>query len=294
MTTEQSILDWYKNGHLAPFLYEVRAPDGCGTTMFEARQPAGDMSDPPTTDLVLTCCLKPFRTGLLDLGAGRFSRHAMASDFVVVPPNVATEIIIDAPHEIRQFCVDAGRARSLLGLDDNDTLDFGPLHAGFAQDIETTRTLEAVWRELSIEDPTARLFVDSATAMILARLTRLAERLGPSAPARGGLAPWQARRAIEYMEANLASDISLDEIAASVALSPYHFARAFRTTVGLPPHRYLTRLRIERASIMLRETTLRVSDIAALVGYGTHQAFARAFRRELGASPAAWRNDIHS
>lgn len=65
--------------------------------------------------------------------------------------------------------------------------------------------------------------------------------------ARGGLAGWQRKRVFEFIENHLAETISISALAALVQLSPYHFARAFKQTFGLPPHRYHMSRRVERA-----------------------------------------------
>ncbi len=111
------------------------------------------------------------------------------------------------------------------------------------------------------------------------------------APVVGGLAAYVENRAIEYMAANLAKEISLDELAAVANLSPHHFCRAFRQSTGLPPHRYQIKLRIERAKALLADTRMSIADIAAEVGYEDQGQLARLFRREVGASPSRYRRD---
>ena len=81
---------------------------------------------------------------------------------------------------------------------------------------------------------------------------------GAAAPtARGGLAPGALRRVLEHMRTHVADPITLEELAAIARLSVSHFARAFRDSVGLAPHRYLMRLRIATACELIRDTDLR-------------------------------------
>lgn len=108
--------------------------------------------------------------------------------------------------------------------------------------------------------------------------------------ARGGLAAWQIRRVCEYMADNLDKRITLDELAAIARLSPFHFARAFSQSMGLPPYRYQQKLRMERACELLARTRLSIIDVALTVGYETPQALARAFRRHHSLNPSQWRN----
>lgn len=105
------------------------------------------------------------------------------------------------------------------------------------------------------------------------------------------LAPWQARRAVEFMRANLDRDITLNDISGICHVSPYHFARGFKNSLGRPPYQYLMLLRMERARDLLLSSTMSVTQIALSVGYDTPQAFARAFRRIHGISPSHFRID---
>jgi AraC-like DNA-binding protein len=106
---------------------------------------------------------------------------------------------------------------------------------------------------------------------------------------RGGLAPWQLRRAKEMLMAHLEADISLSEVARACKLSVSHFARAFRRTTGQPPHRWLTCRRVERAKELLRQSSDRMADIALRCGFADQASFIRAFKRVVGASPGGWR-----
>ena len=86
---------------------------------------------------------------------------------------------------------------------------------------------------------------------------------------RGGLAPWQARRATELLAARLDGGIGISEPAGACGLSPSHFAQAFRHTTGLPPHRWLTQRRIDRACELMRSSDLGLADIAYACGFAS-------------------------
>jgi AraC family transcriptional regulator len=109
---------------------------------------------------------------------------------------------------------------------------------------------------------------------------------------KGGLASWQRRAVCDYIEANLHQDISLAELAAIARLSPYHFCRAFKETVGEPPHRYQMSRRIEQAKTLLAKRSLSVSDVAATVGYGSLSRFSALFRQVTGHSPRDYRRQM--
>jgi AraC family transcriptional regulator len=111
----------------------------------------------------------------------------------------------------------------------------------------------------------------------------------PVAPVQGCLAAWQVRRVTAYVETNLDKPIRNDDLAAVARLSPCHFNRAFRNSVGAPPHLYIIRRRIERAQGLMLSTDSTLSEIAAECGLADQAHFSRLFRRLAGDSPAVWR-----
>ena len=106
---------------------------------------------------------------------------------------------------------------------------------------------------------------------------------------RGGLAPVALRRVREYIDSHLEENIRLETLANTAKLSLSHFARSFRDTVGVPPHRYILQRRIERAREMLIRTEVPLSEIAVGIGFADQSHFARNFHRWVGVAPSAFR-----
>jgi AraC family transcriptional regulator len=107
--------------------------------------------------------------------------------------------------------------------------------------------------------------------------------------ARGRLARWQERRAKEMIDANLAGDMPLADIAAACGLSVGYFARAFRQTSGMAPHKWLLHRRVEAAKRLLATTGLTIAAIAADCGFSDQSHLTRVFTRATGVSPGLWR-----
>jgi AraC family transcriptional regulator len=97
------------------------------------------------------------------------------------------------------------------------------------------------------------------------------------------------KRAREYIETHLASELSLDRIAETAALSTYHFARSFKAATGISPHRYVTQRRIEAAKSLLLSTELPIHEIARQVGISNQSHFTTHFRNFVGCTPKAFR-----
>jgi AraC family transcriptional regulator len=112
------------------------------------------------------------------------------------------------------------------------------------------------------------------------RQVRVRRRCRPEAVSRA-----QAKRVVEYVEANLSDELTLTDLASIASLSPYHFARMFKRTMGLAPHRYVLERRIERAKAMLRRTDATLVDISLSTGFWGQSHFTSTFRRVVGATP---------
>jgi AraC family transcriptional regulator len=257
-----------------------------GIWMIEVDQPPGDFPDPPIPELVLQQDLGRCRAEC-DFGAGRFAFQP--GHLGVVAPMTATSILCHNQHQIRVLAVPVHRIAGWMeGEPRPGNIDLGHLHSGPFKNLLIEQLLERLRRESSVEFKQGQLFADAAVLTIWAELLRHA-RLPTARIFRGGLAPWQARRCIEYLNAHASEHVGLEQLAALVSLSPFHFARAFKHTTGVPPHRYQLNLRIARARELLETTDASVTEIAFDVGYESSQALARLFRREVGLSPSDYR-----
>ena len=105
----------------------------------------------------------------------------------------------------------------------------------------------------------------------------------------GTLPGSRLRRVTEYIEANLDKDLTLAELAAVVFMSRFHFARLFKYSTGVPPHRFVVRQRIARARGVLATPERSIAEISRLVGFRTASHFATVFRHVLGITPGAYR-----
>ena len=109
---------------------------------------------------------------------------------------------------------------------------------------------------------------------------------------RGGLAPWQLRRACDAMEAELGENHSISRLAGECGLSSSHFARAFKETTGLAPHQWLTHRRVQRARELLAQSMMELTDIALACGFVDQSHFSRVFSRAEKQSPGRWRRQL--
>ncbi len=100
-------------------------------------------------------------------------------------------------------------------------------------------------------------------------------------------------RAIWFIESHFAEDISLDDIAAAAGLSRYHLSRVFGLSAGRSISAYIRGRRLSGAALALANGTSSILEVALEAGYGSHEAFTRAFREQFGVTPESIRKQRH-
>ena len=144
----------------------------------------------------------------------------------------------------------------------------------------------------AIERPSevSQLYADH---QLLATHTYFAFAFGGMRVARfsrpGGLAAWQLRRVKELIAADLSAPVAMSDLAQACGLSVSYFARAFKQSVGMPPHQWLLEQRVERARQMLNRPDASLAEVALVCGFADQSHFTRVFKNIMGASPGAWR-----
>ena len=161
-----------------------------------------------------------------------------------------------------------------------------------AIDARTRFISYALHQELNDTEVAGGVCAESLARLLAVHLLREYSTARP--PARehkGGLAPHKLRRAIEYIHANLSEELPLSAMAAEVGISPDNFCRSFKQSVGVAPHQYVIRERVETAKRLLRETELTVAEVAYRVGCNSQSRLTLLFRRHMGVTPTAYRKD---
>jgi AraC family transcriptional regulator len=134
------------------------------------------------------------------------------------------------------------------------------------------------------------LFLDHVALALYAHAARAYGGMrAPPATRRGGLAPWQERRAKELLTEQLRCDVSLADVASACHLSRGHFSKSFKETTGQSPHAWRVGQRIDTAQRMLLESTASLAEIAQACGFADQSHLTRVFGERVGTSPAHWR-----
>ena len=144
-----------------------------------------------------------------------------------------------------------------------------------------------LYQAVSLGGMADRLYVESLVTQ-LAVLIRRRHSTASAAlrnPPSSGLTRSQARRVLDYIESHLSRHLTLGELARIAGLSLHHFARMFKRTVGMAPHRYVLERRLERAKGMLRSTGTSLVEISLSTGFSSQSHFTSTFRRLVGPTP---------
>lgn len=140
--------------------------------------------------------------------------------------------------------------------------------------------------------PNGGLFAEGLSLAIIGLLCQHHSRKPRALAQAGALTCAQRSKICEFIDTYLETDLSIERLAAEVYISPYHFARLFRATFGMPPHRYVVHMRIARASRLLHSEQHRtITDIALATGFASHAHLTRAFKCHMGQTPASWRQN---
>jgi AraC family transcriptional regulator len=221
----------------------------------------------------------------------KVSGRSSAGQLAILPSDFSTRWVFDRAGEI----VLVSLSRQVLDQAIAETTGRDPRSAEIVprfmfRDLGLERVAHLLLREVSDPGAETSLKVDvlarSLAGHLVAAHSSSTEK-GP--PERHAIAPGRLRRAQDFMHANLGRPMSLQEIADAAGVSVFHFARSFKQATGLPPHRYLTDIRLAEACSMLRQGNRPIGEVAQAVGL-THSHFSVVFLRRLGMTPTQFRD----
>ncbi|MFD1911053.1 AraC family transcriptional regulator [Halodurantibacterium flavum] len=282
----------YESGHFESFADRLLSPSEL-INMVTIERPGGDVSRPAVSDIVLYQELHGGARLNADFGAGRIAATAQKGSLFLAAPNFSVSTVVDGWHRVRSIAFPLQQWRVMLdeASDGRSSFDNAFIYGQNPDSPVIRAALQNLWSLAEDEGAPSRLLARAAGCEILAELCRL--RGESFKAAKGGLASWAVRRCKEILHARFDEDICLDELAAEVHLSPFHFARMFKNSFGMPPRVYLTKVRIEKACDLLEKTDLSIMEVALEVGYSSSQVLARVFVKHRHMCPTDYRRLTH-
>lgn len=217
----------------------------------------------------------------------------LPGSFGIIPGNAAFEAKLDVASEslhvyVRQDLIDEMAAELREG--EPEAREILPRFGAFDPVLE--QLAMGLYEAAREPPPSSALYADHLARAIAARLVQYHSNAASKSVrpvAEGGLSPRDLKTVREFVEAKLTTQLSLEDLARETNLSPGHFSRLFKQSLGLSPHQYVLRSRIERAQRLLAETAKPVSVIAYECGFADQMHLTKVFRRLTGSTPAAFR-----
>src|SRR5258706_1050415 len=177
-------------------------------------------------------------------------------------------------------------------LEDDFNLPIAPAqsirYAGGIGDDVIDHIGRSILSELNAEAAASRLYVEAASLTLAARLLRKYCDSGACASTGSSAHSFdhvRLRRVLDYIAANIGDDISLVSLARIAGYSTFHFARKFALAMGIPPHRYISRMRLEKAMAELAAGKLPLAQVALNAQFSSQASFTRAFHRATRMTP---------
>ena len=278
--------EYQQRADFAPYVAQYRLGFGDDAPLvFSLDQPAGNYSDPPLDDFVVTVGLSSHRS-IYRNGNFSFSGLNTPGQWSLFAMGQANQITIDDPNRFRGLVIPRKRFDRLsleLSADGWD-MDQDALHQ-LQTGGSVPLLVERIWSLCENgTDTISPIYMESLTLVVLGEVFAPSSR--PSSFAKGRLHPVLLKRCTDYLAQQFNRDVSLGELANLTGLSMFHFSRAFTATVGMAPHRYILTLRVQEATRLLRTTNLTIGQIAEAVGYKTPQALSRMFKTMIGRTPS--------
>ncbi|MEM0982028.1 MAG: AraC family transcriptional regulator [Cyanobacteria bacterium P01_H01_bin.58] len=177
-------------------------------------------------------------------------------------------------------------AEETLGKN-GDRLTLVPTFQSRQQQLESISTL--LLAEVQQRQPNG-LYLDSLANVLAVQLLRNYGTTSAQLPTyEGGLPTYQLNQVLDYIDAGLAGEIKLAKLAGLLNMSPFHFGRMFKQSMGISPHQYVIQQRLERAKHLLKHSDRTIIDIALECGFNSHSHLSKQFRKVMGVTPRTFR-----
>lgn len=224
--------------------------------------------------------------GLRSLDGKQQRERRDSGDIAIIPAGITHCCSWDTPAQFMVLAIDPGILNQ-VGQDwvNSDRIELRPQFMSasdaFIQGIFSTLKAEA-----EVGGIGSYLFIDSIkTALAIHLLRQYCVTLPKLFNDSNRLSQITLNLVKEYIHEHLHNDLKLDTIAAIVQLSPYHFLRLFKQSIGITPHQYILQCRLNRAKYLLQQSELSVAEIAARTGFCDQSHLTRSCKRIMGVTP---------
>jgi AraC family transcriptional regulator len=260
------------------------------------RQPKFEIAEHQHTMHVLACGLpeapedRGFAIGERWLAGKRETERRQLGDIAIIPSEISHRCNWNSTVRFGIMAVEPTLLQK-TGQDwvNPDRIELIPQFMS-KQDILIQGIFSTLRSELETGGIGGNLLVDSLKTALAIHLLRNYCTTSPKLSSyKNGLSSAKLKQVTDYINAHLDQDLKLAELSAIAQISPYHFLRLFKKSLGFTPHQYILQRRIDQAKYLLQSNSLDIAEIALRVGFCDHSHMTRCFKRILGKVPSQWR-----
>ena len=253
--------------------------------------PRGELGEYGIDDAILGLCVGG--AGKLQVQYGKALRRitSLPGRFSLLGPGFEQKPVAwTGVREMLFVAIGAEQLEHLMGQDPAlACLDVDPQYG--VSDPHVVSLVLNMWDEIRAGCPTGRLYGETLSLALAAYLLkRYAHKTSPEGRFEPALSPLQVRRVREYIRVNLACDVGLAEMAGQVSLSPHYFSMLFKRSLGVSPHHYVLRERIQEAQQLIAARRMSISEVAVSLGFSDQSHFSQAFRKMTGVTPRRYQS----
>lgn len=284
-----SYAEFYQNSAYEAFPQTHRTGGSFGLQVFDVEQPAIDLIDAKCPDIVFALVRACSAPCLVDLGEG--ARRYASTDsgmMMTYPADCEARTMVAAAHRLTMMAIPFDAVAHLLDRAGVRTDPFSRHYGHLQRQPAATALIDRIWEAAGASDAASGLYLDGLVLQFLAVLS--GEAASPFDPL-GSAVPEDRRiaRVIDYIETHLGDGLTVASLASVACLSPPHFSRTFKATLGESVWTYVQRRRAERAMSLLTGSSCTLSDAAAACGYASLSHMTRAVKARFGAPPSELR-----
>ena len=290
-TGQRSYADHYRNSPYAGFPQAHHVGGSAGVSVFRVQQASHDFTDPPGSEMVIAAAIETDMNFSWHIGDGWTPRRRVPSRSLhILPANTEARIRAEGQQDMIFLALPAAfltelRERGGFGAEELVAGNTDYFHDGRA-----IRLVLSIWSACRAPSAAAVLTVDS---LLLALVARLLQRLRREIiTSHAPLSDRDLRSIADAVEAQIETPLRLDELAMTIGLTRFQFARSFRKKTGQSPRQYVLARRLTRARTLLVEPRMTLTEIAYACGFASQSHMSDTFRAHLGITPGAYRRQL--
>ena len=288
-----SYSDFYRESSYRRFPQEHRASKGkLPFRMIRVEQGSHSTIDPHVSETVIALPLTVGNACDISWRIDGVTHREVAEpgSMIVAPSETESSWEVNGNRTLLMLVLPNDTVRSVLGALCPKTI--GPAFRRLSESAWSDSLVEVMmgrlWETAEGSEPVNSFLADG---LVMSILSQMLIKAGSSLEANTSivLPQWRLKRVKQYLEANISSEISMNDLAAAAGLSRRHFARSFHEEVGETPHRWLMQVRLEKAQEYLKASDKKISEIASLCGFASQSHFTTALKNATGMTPMRWR-----